>query len=518
MKKVMETAQPLIALKHCSVRLGDHWALRDISFELHQNERWVLLGENGAGKSVLMKLLRGDMWPTPTGNDQRLYCFDGKSQSQPLGLKQRIGLLTPESQDKYVRYNWNLIVAQVVMTGLFDEDIPLSNPTTTQRRQVDQWLRRCKLWSLRNRSFLTLSYGQRRRTLLARTLVSKPEVLLLDEVFNGLDATQHSFLMKELLGKACRTWITAAHSFVDIPSNATHFLRLSNGQVVEQGKLTSARRKQLKMDEATSSVVARIREKVSVRPKFVEGTPHSEKRTLRRAQHERGSNNRLAVAPFISLQEIELYRDYRVVLKKFDWTIHRDEHWAIMGANGSGKTTLLMMLYGDLHPALGGKIRRAGHPVGTPIANWKKRVGWVSPELQADHFHAGTLENVVASGRYSSVGLNDAITASDRNIARAGLALVGLDGLQDRGVREVSYGQLRLALLARALVNQPELLLLDEPFTGLDTRWCALMQHALEKVIASGTQVIMAVHQKADLIPSINRMLKIERGGKVTMM
>ena len=188
-----------------------------------------------------------------------------------------------------------------------------------------------------------------------------------------------------------------------------------------------------------------------------------------------------------------------------------------MGANGSGKTSLLMMLYGDLHPALGGVIVRAGHPKGTPIAKWKKRVGWVSPELQADHFHAGTLEQVVASGRYSSVGLNDAITQSDRNIARAGLALVGLDGYQLRGVREVSYGQMRLALLARALVNQPELLLLDEPFTGLDTRWRGLMQHALESVIATGTQVIMAVHQKADLIPSINMTLKIERGGSVVM-
>jgi molybdate transport system ATP-binding protein len=236
------------------------------------------------------------------------------------------------------------------------------------------------------------------------------------------------------------------------------------------------------------------------------------------AQHERRLNkNVVAPEPLITLSNIELFRDYRPVLKRFDWTINRGEHWAIMGANGSGKSSLLMMLYGDLHPALGGGIVRAGHAKGTPIAKWKKRVGWVSPELQADHFHAGTLENVVASGRYSSVGLNDAITASDRNIARAGLALVGLDGFQQRGVREVSYGQLRLALLARALVNQPELLLLDEPFTGLDAHWRSLMQRALENVIATGTQVVMAVHQKDDLIPSINRQLKIEKGGRIRL-
>ena len=518
MKQAVGSAQPLISLAHCSVKLGNHWALNDVSFALHSGERWVLLGENGAGKSVLLKILRGDMWPTPTGREQRQYCFNNKSGSQPVGIKHRIALLTPERQDKYVRYDWNLTVAQVVTTGLFDEDIPLSKPNLLQRRRVDQLLKRCKLWSLRNRSFLTLSYGQRRRTLLARALALKSDALLLDEVFNGLDSVQRNFLRKILSGRDCRTWMTAVHSSADIPANATHFVRLSAGRISEQGRLTASVRKQLRDEELAMQRTVKPGKQSRLqknKPFILSRSKDSNKDygVIRRAHHEWDMPRR----QFISLRDIELYRDYRPVLKKFDWTIYRNEHWVIMGANGSGKSTLLMMLYGDLHPRLGGSIERAGHPKGTPIASWKKRVGWVSPELQADHFHAGTLEQVVASGRYSSVGLNEAITASDRKIARAGLALVGLDGFEDRGVREVSYGQMRLALLARALVNQPELLLLDEPFTGLDTRWRSLMQRALENVIATGAQVIMAVHQKADFIPSINRILKIEKGGRVVL-
>jgi len=515
----------LISLSHCSIKLGDHWALHDVSFALNAGERWVLFGENGAGKSVLLKLLRGEMWPTPTGDERRQYCFNSEISNQPVGSKHHIGLLMPERQDKYVRYDWNHTVTQAVTTGLFDEDIPRSVPNKVQQQRVMRLVKQCKLWSLRDRGFLTLSYGQRRRVLLARVLVSQPAVLLLDEVFNGLDAMQRRFLMRLLKARNARTWITAVHSSADIPDNATHIARLHQGKLVEAGVLTRARRKQLKLQLAESMelVTTRLKKKSPVRPEPVEGFLHSEKGMLPpsddlRAQHERRlDNNIVAPEPLITLSNIEIYRDYRPVLKKFDWTINRGELWAIMGANGSGKSSLLMMLYGDLHPALGGRITRAGHPKGTPIAKWKKRVGWVSPELQADHFHAGTLENVVASGRYSSVGLNDAITASDRNIAHAGLALVGLEGFQHRGVREVSYGQLRLALLARSLVNQPELLLLDEPFTGLDTRWRGLMQRALENVVAAGTQVIMAVHQKDDLIPSINRQLKIERGGRVVI-
>ncbi|MES1147040.1 MAG: ATP-binding cassette domain-containing protein [Solimonas sp.] len=484
-----DNTHPLIALSHCSVKLGHHWALNDVSFNLHRGERWVLLGSNGAGKSVLLKLLRGDMWPTPTGSERRSYFFGNQHSNQPVGIKHRIALLTPETQDRYVRYDWNHTVTQVVTTGLFDEDIPLTKPDATQRRRVDRMLQRCKLWSLRQRRFLTLSYGQRRRVLLARTLISKPDVSLLDEVFNGLDAIQRNFLMTVLNGREAYTWIVAAHSSSDIPDNATHVMRLHQGKLVEAGKLSAARRIQLQKEELQRTEIAASPKKLAIK----------------------------TAKPFITLKNIELYRDYRPVLKKFEWAIHRHEHWVIMGANGSGKSTLLMMLYGDLHPALGGEVIRDGHQKGTPIAKWKKRVGWVSPELQADHFHAGTLEYIVASGRYSSVGLNDAITASDRRIAREGLALVGLDGYQQRGVREVSYGQMRLALLARAMVNKPELLLLDEPFTGLDMHWRAAMQRAIETAIASGMQVIMAVHQKADLIPSINRMLKIEKGGRVVI-
>ncbi len=491
----------LISLSHCSVKLGEHWALRDISFELRANQRWVLLGNNGAGKSVFLKLLRGDMWPTP-GKELRRYYFDGEFSDQPLGVKQHIALLTPERQDKYVRHDWNLRVTQVVTTGLFDENIPLTNATAKQQQQIERILKRCKLWSLRSRHFLSLSYGQRRRVLLARMLVSKPAILLLDEVFNGLDATQRTFLMHILQRE--KTWIVAAHSLNDIPTNATHIVCLQQGKLIEADVLTRARSKQLKsqLAESIKPVAMNLKNKTSI-------------------HFERGPNKKQVKAEaLITLSNIQLYRDYRPVLREFDWTLHRNEHWAIIGTNGSGKSSLLMTLYGDLHPALGGNITRAGHSKGTPISKWKKRVALVSPELQAAHFQVGqvdtnTLEYIVASGRHASIGLTESISNAERRRAHQWLAFFNLQHLAQRKVREVSYGQLHLALLARAMVNQPELLLLDEPFTGLDPQWRAFMKEVIARLIDAGTQVVMAVHQQEDLLPKITNMLKIERGGKV---
>lgn len=85
------------------------------------------------------------------------------------------------------------------------------------------------------------------------------------------------------------------------------------------------------------------------------------------------------------------------------------------------------------HPALGGSIERAGHDRGARIEDWKHRVGWLSPELQADHYLAASIEEIVISGRYASIGLNDAPTRADRTHARRWLKFFGIDQLRERG-------------------------------------------------------------------------------------
>ena len=106
--------------------------LDDVSFTLHRHERWVIVGPNGAGKSMLLKLLRGDIWPTPTGAEERLYYFDGSPVRSSADGKKYIAYIGPERQDRYVRYDWNFKVSQIVATGLFDEDYPLTQPTAAQ--------------------------------------------------------------------------------------------------------------------------------------------------------------------------------------------------------------------------------------------------------------------------------------------------------------------------------------------------------------------------------------------------
>jgi molybdate transport system ATP-binding protein len=381
-----------------------------------------------------------------------------------------------------------LSVTEAVTTGLFNEDIPLTTPTRAQRAKVARTLSRFGLRALRRRSILSLSYGQRRLVLVARALIGEPRVLLMDEIFNGLDSgvrVKLRTLLARSLKRSKAAWVLTTHRSKELPVGLTHVAHIDHGRFTAQQPIRTAR----------DLVAPRTSMK---RAKCV---PLSQRR-----------HRTAAVTPLIRLSGVSLFRDYRPVLREVNWTVRPHEHWAILGRNGSGKSTLLDLLHGDMHPALGGTIERRGAPFGTRIEEWKRRVGFVAPELQADHYLAKSLEEIVISGRYASVGLNEPPTRKDGQVAARWLAYFGLERLRDRGPRQVSYGQMRLALIARAMVNEPQLLLLDEPCTGLDH---ATREHVLELIDAlarAGTQLIMAVHDEEDIVPSVRHVLRLKGG------
>ena len=473
-----------IRLERVSVRLGQHWALRDVSFELRAGERWLLTGPNGAGKTVLLKLLRGDLWPTPTGREQRAYLLQGEWQAQPLDASGRIAYLGPERQDRYERYGLDAPVADIVATGFTADDLLLEQPTAAQRREVRRALEGVGLAGLMRRRFLTLSHGQRRRVLLARALVGRPDVLLLDEVLNGLDAAARRAFMRSLQRASGKrlAWVLTTHRTAERPPGITHRAHIAGGRLVVERSGRSTPRAQ--------------------------GTDGPSGHPSMRPQAPAPDSVPVPREPLLQLQGACVYRDGQRVLGPLDWTVAEGEHWHVAGPNGAGKSTLVALLYGDLPAAAGGRIVRRGHQPGTPIAEWKARVGIVSPELQSVYAAtACTAEEIVVSGLHSSIGLDESPTVTERARARRWLGRVGLGGLGTRRARELSYGQLRRVLLARALIAPRRLLLLDEPFDGLDAEARAIVATHVGEVVRRGTQLVIATHHPEDVPPYVGRRL-----------
>jgi len=214
----------------------------------------------------------------------------------------------------------------------------------------------------------------------------------------------------------------------------------------------------------------------------------------------------------VRLIDARVYLEQRCVLEGISLTVRAGEFWLLHGRNGSGKTTLLRTLYGDHGVAVGGAIERAGIGPGVALEVFKKRVGLVAPHLQADHPAQLTVAEVVQSGRHASVGLNDAPSAADRFAARRTLALFSLTRLATRTLGELSYGQARRVLFARAWVREPRLLLLDEPLAGVDSPTRRALVERVLALAAGGTAVVVSAHRPGDWLRCASHELELARG------
>jgi molybdate transport system ATP-binding protein len=497
-----QTRYVQVRLKHLALERQGRVVLDDISWTIRPGQRWVLAGGNGAGKTQLLKIIAGSVWPSAgegkspsaVASSSRRYHWRNETFRSPFEVKEEISYVGPERQDKYERYGWNHSVEQIVGTGLYRTDIPLNPLSAADYGKIATLLSRLAITPLARRSFLSLSYGERRLALLARALASHPKLLLLDELLGGLDRTNHDRALRwlEKTRRSDLPWVLATHRVEDVPSSATHALVLENGRVAYRGVLRSGPlRKWLRHAKPLSGRRAKSADRV--------GGGLSEEP---RSRH----------ALLLRLTHASVYLDEHRVLENLCFEVREGDCWVVHGHNGSGKTTLLRTLYGDHAVASGGRIERAGIVPGVPLQEFKRRVGIVAPHLQSDHPQELTVAEVVQSGRHASVGLNDPPNASDRAAAKRSLDFFGLSELTSRTLKELSYGQLRRVLFARAWACRPGLLLLDEPFSGVDspTR-LSLMAH-VATLVASGTAVVMTTHHRSEWPSCATHELELSGG------
>ena len=472
-------------LTHANLRRGGRQVLRDISWSIRPGEHWVLAGANGAGKTQLMKLVAGLVWPAPAPQAVLHYRLGRQQSTTAFGIKEHIAYLGAERQDKYQRYGWNMAARRIVGTGIYRTDIALDAITAADSRRIRTVLAALGAAQLAARPFLSLSYGERRVILLARALVARPRLLLLDEVLNGLDEINRARILRWLARRTrALPWVLASHRIEDVPAGATHALVLNRGRVVYAGSLRGA-------------PLARW---LKERPRGV--------RSGVAARRPLGSGGRALVR----LVKARVYFEGQPVLSGISLTVRAGDFWVVHGRNGSGKTTLLRTLYGDYGVAVGGTIRRVGVSPGVPLESFKKRVGLVAPHLQADHPRELTVEEVVESGRHASIGLNEARSPADRAAAQRALGKFALTRLATRRFGELSYGQSRRVLFARAWVRGPQLLLLDEPFAGIDA---ATRRALVQRVLALAEHevaVMITAHRRSDWVAVATHELELAQG------
>ena len=470
---------PLIELDSVTVVLSGKTVLDAVSWRLASGEHWLVSGANGAGKTTLLRVIRGDQ-PIVYGTGRRTYRLLTDEDALSVA-KAQIGYMAPEFHERLLRMELPLTARELISGGLRGTIYLLEPPTRAERERVAQLAEMLDLTPILEEPMMELSFGQLRRTLLARALVNKPRVLVLDEFAHGID--RHSRrLIQSAIGQAVAegaSLVVATHRREELPNAISHELQLQSGRVLQQGPISHAPRRPAMLSNVNGSV----------------------------DRDEQGDG-----ALIVRMEGVDVYQDHHRILRCINWEIREGEHWIVTGPNGAGKTTLAKLLFGRLRAAYGGTIERYGSHENVSIEQIRRGVALISDDEQLRYDWSIPVDAVIASGFFGSVGLLQTPTTEQMETVRQLLEDFGIAHLRRQKFLELSFGQRRLVLLARSLVRKPRLFILDEALNGLDHDVRVRVFRRIESLAAEGTSVVIIGHHETDVPEWIANELRLEAG------
>jgi len=451
----------------------------------------------------------------PIGQGQIHYYFDSPHSPRSYYNQGEIVRVSPESQQHlvgrkgYHQARWNSIgsmdspkVAEFLTGRSIEGFTPFHvGPTRVDEgiysKRRDEAVELMGIEYLLDRKIVHLSNGENRKVLLVRALMQSPKLMILDDPFCGLDIQSRQTLKIAIddmfVAGSMRILLITARSD-EIPPGISHVVQVADGQIVEKGLRESVLR-----SEESGHKFSSLKKKPKRVPLDFPITSPAE-----------------TIPLLVQMTEVSInYGDVQI-LRDLNWQMKQGENWAISGPNGAGKTTVLSLILGDNPQSYRNDIVLFGKKRGSGESIWeiKEKIGWVSPELRVHYQSNTTCLNVVCSGFFDSVGLYRKCSAEQIDLANRWMDSVGISALTERLFGSASAGEQRLVLLARALVKNPPLLILDEPCQGLDSNNCKLILNLLDKLCQQiAVNMIYVTHHLDELPTSITHLLKLEEGG-----
>lgn len=468
----------MLQIENTIYKISDFRVFTIESLMINAGDIVAFVGRNGSGKSILAKALAGDQT-----------ILSGKVINRfKLIAHISFEYLQKIIDDEWKRNNTDMLSDKEDDTGLTTSEI-------IQEYNQDQTL--CENLALQfgiahllNRRFKYLSTGETRKTLICRTLMSKPELLILDEPFDGLDVASRANLAEILsqLSKQNITIVMVLNRFNEIPLFVKYIGLLANCQLLKYGTkdtiLNDIAVKQLANLEHLSNFTLPEPDEISV------PLPNDLDR--------------------IVLNNGFVQYDGKAIINGLSWQVKANENWQIIGPNGAGKSTLLSLITGDHPQGYSNDLTLFGRKRGSGETIWdiKRHIGYVSSSFHLDYRISLSVENVLASGYFDSIGLYQAPSDKQLKLVKQWLQLLDLTELAEKPFQSLSWGLQRLVLIARALVKHPTLLILDEPLQGLDYLNRELVKSWIDNLIDRGnTQLLFVSHHTEDAPKCITHRL-----------
>ena len=453
--------------------------LKDVNWTILAGENWLLDGKSGSGKTSLAKLIAEGR------NDHIQFNFD-PDLSQPakaMYVENWYQFKNLEGVSNFY-YQQRYTSLQTKDTHTIDAELAsFGAENNLNDYHLDNLLVALGLLNQRKATLIELSSGEHKKLQLVKALWLKPQLLILDEPYTGLDARSRQHL-NQLLDS--------------IATAGVHLILISN-----EDELPNCINSFAYLENGTLST--------SISRKLPEPVTEKQKRTLPQFLQEQPT---YSSSNLINMHQVNVSYGDKQVLKNINWCVNAGEKWLLQGHNGSGKSTLLSLVNGDHPQAYANDICLFGNKRGSGESIWdiKKQIGLISPEFHWYFDQSATVWQSIASGFADSVGLFTTLIEAKKKRVKELINFFGLEQDQDELLTTLPLGKQRLVLLARTVIKNPQLLILDEPCQGLDRQQTQHFNQLIDELSKNGMTMIYVAHTEDQLPSCLTHHLRLKKG------
>ncbi|HEY8399806.1 MAG TPA: ATP-binding cassette domain-containing protein [Cytophagaceae bacterium] len=494
--------QVIIEINNLSYQTEGKEILKGISLEVLASDAIAIVGRSGSGKTLLAKIIAGHF--SPTSGELK---FNLPSNYKRLFISQQ--------------HDFRDFVSRAYYQQRFEPNYGIESPKVSDILQkisssaeaIDKVCSLLKIQDKLSTRLLELSNGEGKRVQLAKALLQQPEILIFDNPFLGLDKEARSILHRiidQLIEEGIIIILVTSPD--EIPQRITKVLELDRGTVKNICSLAD-----YKFDEEIAD------SKLEVDEQIVRDIINTSKEDFALA---------------VSMNNVTVRYGDNIILDNICWTVKKGEKWGLVGPNGAGKSTLLSLINADNPQAYSNDIVLFDRKRGSGESIWdiKNKIGYISPELhlffQRNPSYAESLSitsgsnelrgysqpsvtcyEAIASGFNNQVGSSQSITSLQARQVDLWMKLLQIAHLRYQPLYKLGLGEQRIVLLARALVKNPAMLILDEPCQGLDKEQTRRFVDVTDKIVTYFDKTLIFVsHYQTDFPESVKNFLVLEKG------
>jgi len=438
--------------------------IQNLSWTILPKQHWAIVGHNGVGKSTLTKGLLGQA-RFLSGTIQ----FDYVSSYD-------VSYYSFESERKNLAWQESIIERESFMGRHYEGDL------VNQVIAEDDLVHALSLEYCLKRPMIRLSTGELKKVQIIRALQSHSKMMVFDEAFNGIDKKSLDIIFEYLDGYSrCNDtqFIFITHLYEHIPSFVENILWLKEDQKYE---------------------VLPCYEWIPPRPQLNES----------RSDDIRSDSSLNSI---LALSDINVKFRGAQIIKNLNWNIKKGEQWLLVGPNGSGKSTLLDIIYGSNPQVYANDVllfSEMRYGKGFSIFEIRKEVGYMSNKLHLNYSRLASVEEIILSG-FQDVNAVVKTSAEQMKICSDTIAYFGLEHIRETSFMSLSEGQQRIILLAKAVVQRPRLLLLDEPCSGLDVKTREQFLCLLRKM-ADDVTIVFVTHSVEEWLGECTHVMEMNDG------